>query len=187
MRSATIFLPLLLVAAGPATAAEVVAVPQFQSVELRGGGEVIYRHGPVQRVTLLNGSTQFTSFHVDRQRKLAIDACNYNCPHHYNLQIEIVSPQVVDSAVEGGGSITAAPGFGPQSDIAAAVDGGGLIDFRAVRIADVAASVQGGGKITVGPANAIAASVSGGGEIRYAGNPSVTTAINGGGSVRPAN
>lgn len=187
MRSASILLPLLLVGAVQASAAEVVSVPEFQSVELRGGGEVIYRHGPVQRVSLLNGSTQFTSFHVDRQRKLAIDACNNNCPRHYNLQIEIVSPEVVDSAVEGGGSITAAPGFGPQADIAAAVDGGGLIDFRAVRIADVAASVEGGGKITVGPASNIAAAVNGGGEIRYAGNPSVTTAINGGGSVRPAN
>ena len=185
MRS--VLLPLLLLAASPATAAELVSVPAFQSVELRGGGEVVYRHGPVQRVTLLNGSTRFTGFRVDRQRKLEIDACNNNCPRHYDLQIEIISPQVVDSAVEGGGSITAGPGFGPQSDVAAAVDGGGLIDFRAVRIADVAASVQGGGKITVGPANNIAAAVNGGGEIRYAGNPSVTTAINGGGSVRPAN
>lgn len=186
MRSAAIFLPLLILASVPA-AAQLVPVPAFQSVELRGGGSVVYRHGSVQRVTLISGSTQFTGLHVDRQRKLAIDACDNRCPQHYRLQIEIESPSVVDSAVEGGGSITAAPGFAPQADIAAAVDGGGLIDFRSVRIADVAASVEGGGKITVGPANNIAAAVNGGGEIRYAGNPQVTTAINGGGSVRPAN
>lgn len=186
MRYASLLL-LLLVSAVPAAAAEVVSVPAFNSVELRGGGQVIYRHGPAQRVTLLSGSRQFTGFHVDGQRKLAIDACNNSCPRHYQLQIEIVSPQVVDSAVEGGGSIIAAPGFAPQAEIAAAVDGGGLIDFRSVRIADVAAAVEGGGKITVGPASTVAASVSGGGEIRYAGNPEVTTAINGGGSVRPGN
>lgn len=187
MRSVLILVPFVLLASVPAAAAEVVQVPAFESVELRGGGQVIYRHGPVQRVTLVSGSAQFTGFHVDRQRKLAIDACDNSCPRHYNLQIEIVTPTVLDSAVEGGGTITAAPGFGSQGDIAAAVDGGGLIDFRSVRIGDVAASVQGGGKISVGPANNLAAAVNGGGEIRYAGNPQVTTAINGGGSVRPGN
>ena len=186
MRSATILLPLVLLASVPA-AAEVVPVPAFQSVELRGGGSVVYRHGPVQRVTLISGSTQFTGFHVDRQRKLAIDACNNDCPRYYNLRIEIMSPEIVDSAVEGGGTITADAGFAPQADIAAAVDGGGLIDFRSLRIGDVAAAVNGGGKILVGPSDNLSAAVSGGGEIRYAGDPQVTTAINGGGSVRPSN
>ena len=186
MRPAAILLPLVLLASLPA-AAEVVPVAAFQSVELRGGGNVVYRHGPVQRVTIISGSSEFTGFHVDRRAKLAIDACNSRCPQHYRLEIEIVSPQIVDSAVEGGGTISAAPGFAPQADIAAAVDGGGLIDFRSARIGDVAAAVSGGGKILVGPSDNLAAAVHGGGEIRYAGNPQVTTAINGGGSVRPAN
>src|SRR5690348_1265265 len=186
MRSSAILLPLVLLASAPA-AAEVVPVPSFQSVELRGGGTVVYRHGSVQRVTLVSGSTQYTGFHVDRRGKLAIDACDNRCPQHYRLQIEIMSPDIVDSAIEGGGTITAEPGFAPQADIAAAVDGGGLIDFRSVRIGDVAAAVNGGGKILVGPSNNLAAAVRGGGEIRYAGDPQVTTAINGGGSVRPGN
>lgn len=184
MRSALILVPFVLVASVPA-AAEVVRVPAFQSVELRGGGKVIYRQGPVERVTIVSGSSQFTGFHVDRRNKLVIDACNASCPRHYNLQIEITAPALVDSAVEGGGSIVAAPGFAPQDDVAAAVDGGGLIDFRSVRIGDVAAAVDGGGKILVGPSANLAAAITGGGEIRYAGNPQVTTAINGGGSVRP--
>jgi hypothetical protein len=186
MRSLIILLPLA-VAAVPALAAETVPVPAFQSVELRGGGDIVYRHGPVQRVKLISGSTQFTGFHVDRQRKLAIDACNNRCPQHYDLRIEIESPTIPDSAVEGGGSIMAAPGFGQQADVAVAVDGGGEIDLRSVRIADVAASVDGGGKITIGPSANLAAAVNGGGEVRYAGNPQVTTAINGGGAVRRLN
>lgn len=186
MRSATILLPLVLLASMPA-AAEVVPVPAFQSVELRGGGSVVYRHGPVQRVAILSGSSAYTGFHIDRRTKLVIDACTASCPQHYRLEIEIVSPRIVDSAVEGGGTISAAPGFAPQPDIAAAVDGGGLIDFRSARIGDVAAAVSGGGKILVGPANTLAAAVHGGGEIRYAGDQQVTTAINGGGSVRPGN
>ena len=183
MRSLIFLLPLA-VSAVPALAAETVAVPAFQSVELRGGGNIVFRPGPVQRVILVNGSTQFTGFHVDRQRKLAIDACNSRCPQHYDLRIIVESPAVLDSAVEGGGAITAAPGFAPQADVAVAVDGGGLIDIRSVRIADVAASVDGGGKLLIGPSANLAAAVNGGGEIRYAGNPQVTTAINGGGTVR---
>jgi hypothetical protein len=183
MRALLFLLPIA-AAAVPARAAETVTVPAFQSVELQGGGNVVYRPGPAQRILLVSGSTQFTRFHVDRQRKLVIDACNAQCPQHYELRIEIQSPAILDSAVEGGGEITAAPGFAPQSDVAIAVDGGGLIDFRSVRFADVAASVEGGGKLLIGPSANLAAAVNGGGEIRYAGNPQVTTAINGGGTVR---
>jgi hypothetical protein len=186
MHSLIFLLPLAVVAI-PAIAAETVSVPAFQSVELRGGGQIVYRHGPVQRVVLLSGSSQFTAFHVDRQRKLAIDACNARCPQHYDLRIEIESPAIPDSAVEGGGSIVAAPGFAPQADVAVAVDGGGQIDLRSVRVADVAASVDGGGKLLIGPSANLAAAVNGGGEIRYAGDPQVTTAINGGGVVRRLN
>jgi hypothetical protein len=185
MRSLIVLLPIA-ISAVPALAAETVAVPAFESVELRGGGDIVYRHGPVQRVILVSGSTQFTGFHVDRRRKLAIDACNNRCPHHYDLQIVIESPTILDSAVEGGGEIAAAPGFAPQADVAVAVDGGGLIDLRSVRIADVAASVDGGGKLLIGPSANLAAAVNGGGEIRYAGNPQVATSITGGGTVRPA-
>lgn len=183
MRSLIFLLPLA-VAAVPAIAAETVPVPAFQSVELRGGGGVVYRRGPVQRVILVSGSTQFTAFHVDGRHKLAIDACDNRCPQHYDLRIEIESPTIPDSAVQGGGAITAAPGFASQADVAVAVDGGGQIDLRSVRIADVAASVEGGGKLLIGPSASLAAAVNGGGEIRYAGNPQVTTAINGGGTVR---
>jgi hypothetical protein len=185
MRSLIFLLPIA-VSSVPAFAAETVPVPAFQSVELRGGGDVVYRHSPVQRVILVSGSTEFTGFHVEPQRKLAIDACNSRCPQHYDLRVIIESPTILDSAVEGGGTITAAPGFAPQSDVAVAVDGGGLIDIRSARISDVAASVEGGGKLLIGPSANLAAAVNGGGEIRYAGNPQVATAINGGGTVRPA-
>ncbi len=186
MRSLLFLLPLA-IAAVPAIAAETVLVPAFQSVELRGGGDVVYSRGPVQRVIVVSGSTQFTGFRVDGRRKLAIDACNARCPQHYDLRIEIESPTIPDSAVQGGGAITAAPGFGPQANVAVAVDGGGQIDLRSTRIADVAASVAGGGKLLIGPSASLAAAVNGGGEIRYAGDPQVTTAINGGGIVRPLN
>lgn len=186
MRFTVVLLPLAASLSSSALAAEPVAVPAFDSVELRGGGAVVFTSGPAQHVTLVNGSSAYTHFRVDSRRKLIIDACDGNCPRHYNLQIRIELPAVVPSAIEGGGTITAEPGFAAQSQGAVAIDGGGVIDFRSVRFAEVAASVNGGGKIMVGPADHLAASVSGGGEVRYAGNPEVVTSINGGGRVRPA-
>ena len=161
-----IFLLSLAVSA-PAMAVEVVPVPQFQAIELRGGGELQLRQGPVQRVTLLDGSRQFTNVSVEREGKLRIDACNARCPQRYRLRILVESPRIPRTlAVSGGGTITASSGT-PERELTLAVSGGGLIDTRAVA------------------AEVVTAAVNGGGEVRYWGNPVVTSAIQGGGNVRP--
>jgi hypothetical protein len=165
-------------------ATEVVPVSQFRTIELRGGGDVTIVPGPVQRVTLLEGSTQFTSIRVEENGRLAISACNERCPRNYPLHIRIESPQVPGVAISGGGSITAARGFGPQKQLSAAVRGGGTIDTRAVDAIDVSAAVNGGGKIFVRPRSNLSAAVRGGGEVRYLGNPQVSMAVAGGGDVR---
>ena len=183
MRAAAFLLPVAIVAAAPLAAAEVVPVPAFQSLELLGGGEVVLRNGPSQRVTILSGSSQVTEFRVDRRGKLIISACRNRCPRRYDLKIEVQSPSVPAVAVRGGGEITAASGFAPQQQLAAAVDGGGEIDLRAVRVGDFSGAVNGGGKILAGPSTKLAATVNGGGEIRYSGNPVTAVAINGGGAV----
>jgi hypothetical protein len=186
MRTAIFLLPVF-VAAVPALAAESVHVPGFRSVELRGGGEVLIRPGPAQSVSIVNGSSQFTSFHVDGNGRLKIDACNRRCPQHYNLRIEIVSPRAPDVAIEGGGGITAAPGFAPQPQLAAAIQGGGQIDLRSVSANSVNAAIDGGGRILTGRSSSLTAAVNGGGEIRYLSAGSVTEAVQGGGAVRQGN
>jgi hypothetical protein len=173
-------------AAAPALAAEAVPVPAFRSMELRGGGEVTLRPGPAQRVTLVEGSSAFTKFRVDRNGRLRIDACNRQCPRRYRLRIEIQSPRVPDVGVMGGGAIRAATGFAPQSSVSAAVNGGGSIDLRAVSAVRVSAAVNGGGQISVRPRTHLSAAVNGGGEVRYWGNPQVSMAVHGGGLVRRA-
>jgi hypothetical protein len=183
MRSTALFLLPVLVAAAPLAAAETVPVPNFRSVELRGGGDVLVRPGAVQRVTIVNGSTQFTSFHLERDGQLKIDACNDRCPRNYDLRIVIESPRAPNVAVEGGGAITAAAGFAPQEQLSVAVNGGGRIDVRSISASRFNAAVNGGGKILLGPSSALAAAVNGGGDIRYSGNPAVTMAVRGGGSV----
>lgn len=187
MRSALFLLPLALSFSAPAPAAESVAVPAFRSVELRGGGNVVVRPGPVQRVVMLSGSSQFTGFHVTRSGQLQIDACNERCPQHYDLRIEIQSPTAPDLAIQGGGAIVASAGFSPQSQISAAVDGGGLIDIRPLGAHNVTAAVNGGGKILSGRSSSLTAAINGGGEVRYAASGNITMAVHGGGNVRQGN
>jgi hypothetical protein len=168
----------------PAFAAEVVPLPHFDSVELRGGGNVVVIPGPAQRLTLVEGSTQFTTFHMDRSGQLKIDSCSERCPHSYRLSIRIESPRVPDLAVKGGGQITAEPGFRPQPTLSAAIDGGGKVDTRSLDAGQVSAAVNGGGDMLVRARSSLSAAVSGGGAIRYWGDPQVSMATRGGGSVR---
>lgn len=164
-------------------AAETVSVPPFRSVELRGGGHLTLRAGPEQRVTILNGSARITRFHLQDRDKLVIDACDNNCPHRYDLEIEIVTPQINGVALSGGGAIVADHGFSHQHSLGVAIEGGGEIDVRAIPVSSADAAVDGGGDIRLSAERSLEAAVNGGGNISYWGDPSVTSAVNGGGSV----
>jgi hypothetical protein len=172
----------LSVLAGAAFAASDVAVGPFTNVNLRGGGHVVIHNGATQRVTLLKGSTQFTSFKLEGDT-LRIDVCAQDCPHIYDLQIEIVSPHILGLSIRGGGHMEAKGSFPHQHSISAAIAGGGEIDARAIPADEANAAVTGGGSVRVSPASDLHAAVTGGGEIRYSGHPHVTQAVLGGGSV----
>jgi hypothetical protein len=165
------------------TSGAVISVGQFDSVGLRGGGHIVLRYGATERVTLLKGSTQYTTFQIKDGHNLTIDACNDNCPMQYDLEIEIVMPRVTAVAISGGGHIESAPGFPTQGMITAAVHGGGSIDIRAINAADATAAVNGGGRIRLHSDKHLTAAVNGGGSIGYWGAAEVTSAVNGGGSV----
>ncbi|HEY6048257.1 MAG TPA: DUF2807 domain-containing protein [Sphingomicrobium sp.] len=185
MRSILPLFAVALASSMPAIATEVVPVLGFRSVELRGGGVVSVVPGPVQRVTITEGSSQFTRMYVERDGQLRIDTCNERCPPLYRLRIVIQSPRVPDLAVAGGGMITTAGGFGPQAHLSAAVNGGGKIDAHSVDAASVSGAVNGGGELAVSPHSTLSAAVNGGGHVRYCGRPSVTMAVHGGGAVSP--
>lgn len=178
----------LLAASGAAPAAETVALPRFEGIELRGGGSVVVRRGSVHRVTLVDGSTAHTGIRVEPRgrnglERLVIDACKVQCPRGYRLRIEIVTPDVSAVAVHGGGRIDVAPGFSARKHVSAAVNGGGEIDLRALPARDVAAAVNGGGHLRVTATSSLAAAVNGGGAILYWGDPQVASSIRGGGAV----
>jgi hypothetical protein len=166
-----------------ASAQELVHVAPFDSIELEGGGHVMVKRGDVQQVRLIEGSTAVTRFVVEESRKLCIEACNNNCPHHYNLEVEITTPRIDALAVSGGGAIDSEGKFPPPRDLALAVEGGGAIDTRAVDADKATAAVNGGGVIKLRANDKLTAAVDGGGEIRYWGYPRVTQAIDGGGEV----
>ena len=185
IRSMVPVFAMTLVASFPALAAEVVPVPHFNGVELRGGGNVSVVPGPTERVTIVEGSSQFTRIHVDRHGSLKIDVCDRDCPDDYRLRVEIQTPRVPVLAVDGGGTIGVGGGFGGVNQLTAAVNGGGRIDARAINADNVTAAINGGGEMFVRAQSVLTGAVSGGGTIRYWGDPRVTSAINGGGTVRP--
>ncbi len=166
-----------------AAAQTMVSVPAFRAIELEGGGHVVLRYGDVQQVRLLRGSTAFTRFVVEDGGKLRIEACNDDCPRHYDLDVEIVTPAIDALAISGGGAIETASDLPCRREIALAVKGGGTVDARALRCADVTAAVDGGGLIRVNADKNLMAAVRGGGSIKYWGNPRVTEAVEGGGEV----
>jgi hypothetical protein len=170
-----------------ALAEETVHVGPFRNVEVRGGGHVTIHRGADQRVTLVKGTTQYTSFTVDDNQTLVIHACDHGCPTGtYDLEVDIATPDISGVSVDGGGWIAGSADL-PTKRLNAAVDGGGHIDMRAVHADTVNAAIDGGGHIQVYAASTLKAAVSGGGRIQYWGNPQVTTAIAGGGDVRQGN
>jgi hypothetical protein len=166
-----------------AFAATIVSAEPFRSVQLRGGGHVLLRQGPQQRIVLVQGSTEYTRFRVKNDGHLVIDACDENCPRHYDLEVEVVTPRIEGVAIEGGGKIESESGFGRQASIGVAIQGGGHIDLRSIDAEHADAAVNGGGNIALRAERSLEAAVNGGGSISYWGNPSVTSAVNGDGNI----
>jgi len=164
---------------GPQT---VDSLARFSSVELRNGGKAILRYGPVQRVTLLKGSANYTQVTASGDR-LTIDKCNSKCPRGYELEIEIVAPHIDGISIVDGGTIEGRGSFPRRAEIRVAVTSGGTIDIRAMTVDSVTASVDQGGIIFTKPHSAMIATVRHGGNITYWGDAKVTSSVRDGGVV----
>jgi hypothetical protein len=172
-RSAPCLFVIALAAAVPACA-EQVPLPQFDFVELRGGGEVTVVPGPVERVTILSGNTGTSRLSVDPEKRLVIEACAARCAPLYRLRVEIQSPHVLPLAVKDGGQITAAAGFPAQDKLFAAIDGKGRIDTRALQVSNVFAAAK-GGELLVRASTNLFGVAENGGAVRYWGDPRLMT------------
>lgn len=160
-----------------------VQLSSFRAVELRNGGRVTLRAGPTQRVTFLKGSPDQTQIAVSRDR-LVIDKCGGKCTRRYELEIEIITPELTGLTVAHGGTIQSQGNFPRQAGITVNVDNGGTIDVRSMSVESVAASVLSGGRIYVKPLTGMIASVVDGGNITHWGNAPVKSSIEHGGVVQ---
>ncbi|HEX8366093.1 MAG TPA: DUF2807 domain-containing protein [Allosphingosinicella sp.] len=170
------------VLAFPAVAETPIRVAAFDSLELRGGGEVVLRHGAEQRVTLISGDPNLASIEVEPDGDLVIRPCRRSC-RNQRLVVEVVTPRINAVAITGGGSIRAEGRFPARESVALAVTGGGTLDARALASDTAVTAVTGGGRIRTAPRETLVAAVRGGGTILYSGDPDKTVAINGGGTV----
>ena len=168
--------------AAPAVAQTPVRVGVFDSIELRGGGEVIVRHGREHRVTIVSGDPSLASIEVDGDRDLVIRPCRSSC-RDQRLRVEVVAPELNAVAIHGGGTIRTEGAFPARGSLALAVNGGGSLDARALRADAVAVAIHGGGRIRTSPARTLAAAIRGGGAVFYTGDPRTTVSIDGGGTV----
>ena len=163
-------------------ASTVVAVARFEAVELRGGGRVTVRHGSAQRVTLRQGDARHTRIEVE-EGQLRVWNCVPDCPRGYRLELEVETPKLTALAVSDGGTIHGLGEFPPATELAVAVEQGGVLDARSLAADSVAAAVHSGGLILTHPRQQLTANVSQGGNITYWGDPQVNSAIQHGGVV----
>ncbi|HEX8621809.1 MAG TPA: DUF2807 domain-containing protein [Allosphingosinicella sp.] len=176
---------ILILAALASFPAEAGAQPpagrSFESIELRGGGAVTVRHGPVRRVTVRSGGAgRPIRYEGDR---LVIDRCRRPCPGGHRIEVEVTVPALAALAVSDGGLIQLDRGFPSQAEMTAAVSSGGTIDIRTLKAARVTAAVSQGGRILATPGRELTAAVLDGGVITYWGDPRVTSSVRRGGVV----
>ena len=162
----------------------VIPLDPFRSIELHHGGNVIVRHGSVQRVTILQGDPRCTLVRVVGEQRLVIDNSGQECPRHARARIEVVTPEISVISVSNGGTIQTLGAFPPQAAIEAHVEQGGRIDIRSIAADNVDASVYSGGGIFTNPRKTLNATITSGGAITYWGDVRVKRSVRDGGVVQ---
>jgi hypothetical protein len=180
---ALLTLPDVFVAQAPAQS-EPLTLAAFRSVETRNGAHAIVRYGTNQRVSVLKGDPDRTRITVASGGRLIVDKqCRTSCRRGYELEVEIITPELTQITVAQGGWLQSRGSFPRQAEIEVTVDNGGTVDIRSMAAATVTASVTSGGRILTRPLAAMAARVEDGGNITYWGDPRVTRSIERGGVI----
>lgn len=158
------------------------SVESFRSVTLMGGGEVIVRHGPAQRVTLLKGRRECTSVTVE-EGELFIEGPHRRCRGERGLTILVQTPEIDQVMVTNGGTLRTSGAFPAQRELVGTVENGGRLDIRSMKADVVRAAVRQGGGILTRPQASLIAKVEQGGAVSYWGNPKVKSSVHHGGAV----
>jgi hypothetical protein len=161
-------------------------LPQFQSIEVSGGGHVLLRNAPSHDVRVVKGSRDLSRIEVTRSGTLIIDKCRTKCPKGYRLEVEVFAPNIRSISVAHGGRIESSEGFSRRAELTLDVSNGGTIDVRSLSADRVIASVNQGGGILTSPRAFLSATVANGGNITYWGDPQVKESVDHAGAVQRA-
>lgn len=152
-----------------------IPLEQFEAIEVRGSVVVTLVPGPVQRVTTVDSNC--VRIQVAAEGRLVVEK-GWNHSRGGDLHVCLEAARIPEAlSVYGGGAIHVDPGFPHLEELSAVVEGGGIIELRALNVEDVAAAVRDGGSILVRPLSSLTATISGGGEIRYSGDAQVSASI----------
>lgn len=170
--------------ANPGAQSAPLSLAPFRSVETRNGAHAILRYGTTQRVRFLKGDPDQTRITIGSGNRLIIDKhCRSKCSRGYELEVEIVTPELAHITVAHGGWLESRGSFPRQAEIDVTVDNGGTIDIRSMSVGSITAAVISGGRILAKPLTTLAARVEDGGNITYWGDARVTQSIEHGGVV----
>ena len=163
--------------ASPAFAGQVIPVGPFTSVEASDGAHVTIRHGNAQKVTMLQGSTEYSRFEV-RDGTLHLITCQgWHCPHNYSFEVDVVMPSINAIEASDGAEIEAEGSFPTQGTLSVKATDGGDIDARAITAMNVNAHASDGGNMKIHPRKSMQAHAEDGGNFDYWGNPTVTRLV----------
>lgn len=186
MKNALLAAPALaLLLCSPACAGQTVAVGPFTAVSGTDGARIMIRHGAPQHVELVKGSTQFTRVEV-KDGTLHVDTCgnaSWSCPHHYELEVDIVMPDLRSVEASDGSSVEAAGNFPAQGGLNVHATDGGSTDTRAIAAQHVNAKADDGGNARVRAVQSLDAKADDGGNIEYWDRPRVNISATDGGNV----
>jgi hypothetical protein len=162
---------------------QTLQLPPFSSIETHDGAHVFIRQGSPQRVTLVEGSLDYSRITVDNGR-LSIEKCvREHCPRGYQLDIEIVVPLITSLSIESGGLLQTRGAFAPRAELMVSAHHGGTVDTRSLPADKVSAFIEQGGRILTTAQRSLFAGVTHGGYVEYWGDAQVKSSINDGGVV----
>ena len=159
-----------------------VETAEFDSVVLRGGGELLIRQGDGYGFEN-TGATD--DWKIGVKDDSLILSCYSPCRGSGPRSATITLPALENIVLTGGGEINVEGDFPGARELNIAITGGGDIDAKAVPADEVNVSLTGGGEIDVTAINELNVSIIGGGQINYVGAPEVHKSVLGGGSVDP--
>lgn len=153
----------------------------FSEVELHSGGTIRIRHGATHGARVIAGDADAVSRRAVRPGRLSVTGCDTGC------ELELTTPGPLNAlSITGSGRIVLEGAFPSQPRLAAAINGAGRLDSRALPADAVVAAVDGRGTILTHARSGLVAATSGGGDIVYLGEPRVQASASGGGVIRQA-